>query len=75
MGKVIERYFEGIFTTLNPSGFEEIFDGVLHTVLAEDNVGVAGDFHADEVLQALKQMAPLMAQGPDGMSPTFYKSF
>ena len=50
MGKVIERYFEGIFTTLNPSGFEEIFDGVLHTVSAEDNVGVAGDFHADEVL-------------------------
>ena len=75
MGKVIERYFEGIFTTLNPSGFEEIFDGVLHTVSAEDNVGVAGDFHADEVLQALKQMAPLTAQGPDGMSPTFYKSF
>ena len=75
MGKVIERYFEGIFTTLNPSGFEEIFDGVFHTVSAEDNVGVVGDFHADEVLQALKQMAPLMAQGPDGMSPTFYKSF
>ena len=75
MGKVIERYFEGIFTTLNPSGFEEIFDGVFHTVSAEDNVGVVGDFHADEVLQALKQMAPLTAQEPDGMSPTFYKSF
>ena len=50
MGKVIERYFEGIFTTLNPSGFEKIVDGVLHTISVEDNVGVAGDFHADEVL-------------------------
>ena len=75
MGKVVERYFEGIFTSPNPSGFEEILDGVLHTVTAEDNVGAASDFHADEVLQALKQMAPLMAPGPDGMSPIFYKSF
>ena len=72
---MIERYFGGIFTTSNPLGFEEILDGVLHTVSAEDNVGVAGDFHAYEVLQALKQMAPLMAPRPNGMSSTFYKSF
>lgn len=50
MGKVIERYFEGIFTSSNPSSFEEILDGVLHIVTAEDNVGASGDFHADEVL-------------------------
>ena len=75
MGKVVERYFEGIFTSSNPSGFEEILDGVLHTVTAEDNVGVASDFHADEVFQALKQMAPLTAPGLDGMSPISYKSF
>ena len=33
------------------------------------------DFHADKVGLALKQMAPLTAPGPDGMSPVFYKSF
>ena len=75
MGKVIERYFGGIFTTSNPLGFEEILDGVLHIVSTEDNVGVASDFHADEVLQALKQMAPLTAPRPNSMSSTFYKSF
>ena len=75
MGKVVKRYFEGIFTSSNPSGFEEILDGVLHTIMVEDNVGAASDFHADEVFQALKQMAPLTAPGPDGMSPIFYKSF
>ena len=75
MGKVVERYFEGIFTSSNPSGFEEILDSVLHTISSENNVGVASDFHADEVFQALKQMAPLTAPGPDGMSPIFYKSF
>ena len=75
MGKVVERYFEGIFTSSNPSGFEEILDGVPHTISSENNVGVASDFHADEVFQALKQMALLTALGPDGMSPSFYKSF
>ena len=75
MGKVVERYFEGIFTSSNPTGFEEILDVVLHTITAEDNVGVASDFHADEVFQAHKQMAPLTAPGPNGMSPIFYKSF
>ena len=75
MGKVVEWYFEGIFTSSNPSSFEEILDGVLHTVIAEDNVGVASDFHANKVFQALKQMAPLTAPGPDGMSHIFYKSF
>ena len=49
MSKVIERYFEDIFTSSNPSGFEEILDGVLHTVMTKDNVVVVGDFHVDEV--------------------------
>ena len=54
MGKVVERYFEGIFTSSNFFGFKEILEGVLHTVTTEDNVGVASDFHADKVFQALK---------------------
>ena len=34
-----------------------------------------GYFQASEVKEALNQMAPLTALGPDGMSPIFYKSF
>ena len=75
MGKVIERYFEVMFTSSNPSGFDEILDGVHHTVIVDGDVGVDGDFQAKEVYQALKQVATLTTLGPNGMSPIFYKSF
>ena len=75
MGKVIERYFKVMFTSLNPLGFDKILDGVHRTVTAEGDVGVDGDFQAKEVYQALKQVATLIAPGPNGMSPIFYKSF
>ena len=75
MGKVIERYFKVMFTSSNPLGFDKILDGVHRTVTAEGDVGVDGDFQAKEVYQALKQVATLIAPGPNGMSPIFYKSF
>ena len=31
LGKVVERYFEQIFTSLNPSGFDNILSGILST--------------------------------------------
>ena len=34
-----------------------------------------GDFQASKVKEALNQMAPFTAPGPDGTSPIFYKSF
>ena len=40
----------------------------------DSNSPIDGHFHTNEVQQALNQMAPLMAPGPDGMSPIFYKS-
>ena len=39
------------------------------------NIGLNHEYTADEVLQALHQMAPLTAPGSNGMSPIFYKSF
>ena len=75
MGKVIERDFEVMFTSSNPSGFDEILDGVHRNVTVDGDVGVDGDFQAKEVYQALKQVATLTTLGPNGMSPIFYKSF
>ena len=75
MGKVTKRYFEVMFTSSNPSGFDEILDGVHHTVIVDGDVGVDGDFQAKELYQALKQVATLTTLGPNGMSPIFYKSF
>ena len=39
------------------------------------NTSLNQEYTADEVVQALHQMAPLTAPGPDSMSPIFYKSF
>ena len=39
------------------------------------NVGLNCEFQAVEVQRALQQMDPLIAPGPYGMSPIFYKSF
>ena len=42
MGGVDERYFENIFTTLNPLGFEDIINGVHHRVLDGSEVDIGG---------------------------------
>ncbi|KAL0013129.1 hypothetical protein SO802_000198 [Lithocarpus litseifolius] len=75
MGKIVERYFQDMFTTSQPDGFDSILDGIEPAVTAEMCVALDRNFQAEEVNQALKQMAPLTAPGPDGMSPIFYKTY
>ena len=71
----IEGYFKNIFSTSNPSKIDNILNGILHPVDVDVDPSVGGDFQAYEMKQALNQMAPNTAPGPDGMSPIFYKSF
>ena len=48
----------------------------IYPAISEDVAGfLSYEFYADEVWAALKQMALLIALGPDGMLPIFYKSF
>ena len=41
----------------------------------EMNGMLSQEFSEQEVVAALKQMAPLKAPGPDGMPPLFYQHF
>ena len=75
MGKVVEGYFEQIFTSSNLSGFDHILSGIQSIGEVDLIEQLEGDFQACEVKEGLNQMAPLTAPGPDGMSPIFYKSF
>nr|POE59533.1 hypothetical protein CFP56_43416 [Quercus suber] len=51
MGGIIEHYFRDIFTTSNPSGFEEILSGI-HPAISEEEAGFLGcDFQASETIQ------------------------
>jgi len=64
-----------MFATSQPDGFDAILNGIESTVTAEMCASLDRDFQAKEVDQALRQMAPLIASGLDGMSPIFYKTF
>ena len=75
MGRVLEQYFNSLFTSSDPSGFEEILDSIQPAMTDEAASFLAPDFQVEKVRLALKQMAPLTALGLDGMSPIFYKSF
>ena len=75
MSDVVEEYFRSIFTSSRPTNFDRILQGI-HPAISEDAAGfLSHEFHANEVWIALKQISPLTALGPDGMSPIFYKSF
>ena len=72
---IIEEYYRSIYSSLNPSDFDNILQGI-HPAITEEVVELLGcNFHVDEVGVALKKMASLTTPGPDGMSPIFYKSF
>ena len=71
----MEGYFEQIFTSSNPSGFDNILSGILSITGVDSIEQLDGDFQVSEVKEALDQIAPLTAPGSDGMSLIFYKSF
>ena len=75
MGRIVEKYFQEMFTTSQPDSFDAILDGIEPAVTVEMCATLDRNFQAEEVDQALKQMAPLTAPGPDGMSPIFYKTY
>ncbi|KAL0013771.1 hypothetical protein SO802_000840 [Lithocarpus litseifolius] len=75
LGRVVEAYFQNMFTCSNPSQFDEILVGLQPLITAEMSASLSCDYQAEEVLLALKQMAPLTAPEPDGMSPIFYKTY
>lgn len=75
MGITVKDYFAGIFTSSNPTLFEDILEGILPTVTTNMNASLNHEFQVVEVQQALQLMGPLTTPRPYDMSPIFYKSF
>ena len=69
----IVDFYQNLFTSTNPSNFEEVVDLISQVVTNEMNEKLVTDFTFEEVEVALKQMAPLKASGSDGMPPLFTK--
>ena len=73
--KTMVDYFKTMFTSSNPTSFDSILDGIDTKVTTAMNAKLIKCFTAEEVEQALKQMKPMTALGPDGMPPIFYKAY
>ncbi|XP_074315430.1 uncharacterized protein LOC141651628 [Silene latifolia] len=58
-----------------PAGFDELLVGVQGRVTAGMNEIFSAEYRGEEVLEALTQMHPLKAPGPDGMNALFYQSY
>jgi hypothetical protein len=68
-------YYESIFQSSHPSLIEEAVAHVPQVVSSSMNERLTRAFTEVEVEDALKQMAPLKALGPDGLPPLFYQKF
>ena len=71
------EYFQDIFTSSNPSvaAINTCLQGMESVVTTDMNEQLLAEFSMDEVSQALKQMYPTKAPGPNGMSAIFYQTY
>ena len=75
VGSLFVNYFTNLFQTSTPTDFSTVLQGIEPVITTEMNSQLTRPFMRQEVDNAIKQMGPLKAPGPDGMSPIFYQTF
>ena len=68
-------YFQELFTSANLQHNVAATDSINKVTSSEMNAELSIEFKACQVQQTIKQMAPLKAPGPDGMSHLFYQHY
>ena len=68
-------YFEDIYKTTSPTQIREVTIAIPARVTEEMNESLNKNFTREEVATALKQMHPIKAHGPDGMSAIFFQKY
>lgn len=71
----VEQYFRNLFTTSNPSGYDEILSGIPRSITESMNKNLTRSVDEAEIKKALFSMHPNKAPGPDGMSPLFFQKY
>ena len=75
MAELMTEYYTNLFTTSQPPNLDETVGDIPKVVTVAMNNILIQDFKAEEVEQAIKQMSPSKAPGPDGMPPIFYQKY
>ena len=73
--RLILDYFKSIYSSNQPTSFEESLNAMEERVTPVMNDELQREFMVVEVWNALKQMHPIKAPGPDGMSLVFYQKY
>nr|XP_023877746.1 uncharacterized protein LOC111990191 [Quercus suber] len=70
VAETIVAYFQDLFKSANPINLESTTQFIYPIISDEMNARLVADFEVLEVQEAIKQMAPLKAPGPDGEDVT-----
>lgn len=70
-------YFQGLFSSspINPSLYNEVFEGFQALITNEMNADLTRGETAEEIQQAMFDIGPHRAPGPDGFTAVFYHQF
>ena len=68
-------FYSRLFTSLRPHDIDRVLEVVQLVVSSSMNAELSKPYTREEVDMAIKNMASMIALGPNGMPPIFYQTF
>ena len=75
LGNLAKDFFKNLFNTSNPTSTDQVVDLIDRFITEDMNQWLLREFDALEVRDALFQMPPTKAPGPNGMSAIFFQTY